>query len=176
MVEIYLLEQLDAVARAGTLSRAAEELHITQPALSRSMRKIEAVLGLELFDRDGKRMRLNEVGRECARYAARILDDEREMERQLEALDRRLNSIVFASCAPLPISRLVPALQMAFADRSVITSIEADDQALLQGLRDRSIQLAVVHEEPHEAGLFYRRSLHEALCIYVPADHPLAGR
>lgn len=38
MIDIFLLEQLDAFARTGTLSRAAEELHITQPALSRNMK------------------------------------------------------------------------------------------------------------------------------------------
>ena len=51
MIDIFLLEQLDAFARTGTLSRAAEELHITQPALSRNMKKLEATLGVSLFNR-----------------------------------------------------------------------------------------------------------------------------
>ncbi|MEE8717152.1 MAG: LysR family transcriptional regulator [Coriobacteriales bacterium] len=176
MIEIYLLEQLDAFARVGTLSRAAEELHVTQPALSRSMKKLEAVTGYRLFERDGKRMRLSEMGKVAARYARRIIEDEREMLGQLEATDRNLNSIVFGSCAPLPVSRLAPALQMEFPDKSVVTRIDADDQALLRGLKDRSINLAALHEQPDDHSVFYQRSMHESLCLYVPRDHPLAGR
>ena len=56
MLDIFLLEQLDAFARNGTLSRAAEELHITQPALSRNMKKLEEALGVSLFTRESSRV------------------------------------------------------------------------------------------------------------------------
>ena len=51
MLEIYLLEQLEAFARCGTLSAAAEELHLSQPALTRSMKKLEEIVGVPLFER-----------------------------------------------------------------------------------------------------------------------------
>ena len=56
MIEIYLLEQLCAFAECGTLSAAAEKLHISQPALSRSMKKIEDVCGVELFERNNSKI------------------------------------------------------------------------------------------------------------------------
>lgn len=49
MMELYLLEQLIAFSRQGTLSGAAEELHISQPALSQSMKKLEESLGLTVI-------------------------------------------------------------------------------------------------------------------------------
>ena len=49
MIEIFLLEQLVAFSACGTLSRAAEELHITQPALSRSMKKLETAFGVSFL-------------------------------------------------------------------------------------------------------------------------------
>ena len=54
MFELYQLEQLLAVAEHGTLSNAAEQLHISQPALSRSMQRLEAELQVTLFTRQKK--------------------------------------------------------------------------------------------------------------------------
>lgn len=51
MIEIYLLEQLKAFHDCGTLSAASEQLHLSQPALSRSMKKMEEILGVTLFER-----------------------------------------------------------------------------------------------------------------------------
>lgn len=56
MIEIYLLEQLVAFDRCGTLSAAAEQLHLAQPSLSRSMQKLEGILGVPLFDRQKNRV------------------------------------------------------------------------------------------------------------------------
>ena len=62
MMELYLLEQLIAFSRQGTLSGAAEELHISQPALSQSMKKLEESLGVSLFERSKNKIALNENG------------------------------------------------------------------------------------------------------------------
>ena len=51
MIDTYLLEQLCAVLDCGTLSAASEKLHLTQPSLTRSMQKLEDLLGVKLFDR-----------------------------------------------------------------------------------------------------------------------------
>ena len=119
MIEISLLEQFDAFSRLGTLSKASEELHISQPALSRSMKRLEEELNMPLFVREGKRMRLNENGKLAAKYAARILDDEKEMIRDLMEFDKKRTSITLGSCAPMPIIRLMPVLQMNYPGRSI---------------------------------------------------------
>ena len=63
MIEMYLLEQFVAFAQTGTLSGASEKLHISQPALSNSMKKIEDILGVSLFERKSNRLVLNENGK-----------------------------------------------------------------------------------------------------------------
>ena len=75
MIELYLLEQIDAFARFGTLSEAARTLHISQPALTRSMRKVEALMGIPLFHRDKRKV---------AGYA-RVSTDSEEQENSYEA-------------------------------------------------------------------------------------------
>ena len=63
MFELYQLEQLLAVSECGTLSQAAEQLHLSQSALSRSMQRLEAELQVPLFTRQKNRIELNECGR-----------------------------------------------------------------------------------------------------------------
>ena len=75
-MELEQLRQIDAVARAGTTSAAAAELHISQPALSRSIQRLEAEFGSPLFDREGRRVRLNEVGAVAVEWARQLLRDE----------------------------------------------------------------------------------------------------
>ena len=79
MIEIYLLEQLYAVYQYETLNQAAKHLHMTQPTLTRSMQKIEREFGTPLFIRKSNRMTLNENGILAAKYAERILNEEREL-------------------------------------------------------------------------------------------------
>ncbi|MEE8885807.1 MAG: LysR family transcriptional regulator [Eubacteriales bacterium] len=176
MIEIYLLEQLDAFARCGTLSKAAEELHITQPALTRSMKKLEEVVGVSLFFREGRKLSLTETGKTAARYARRILDDEREMTEQIAATDRSLRSIVLGSCAPMPVIRLTPVLQMDFPEKTIITEIQTEDETLIRGLKNHTVQMAVLHAQPDDPGIFCQRYLRESICLYVPEGHPLAGK
>ena len=63
MVELEQLKQLISFKKYGTLSKAAENLYISQPTLSRSIQKLEKTLGVELFDRKKNKMVLNENGK-----------------------------------------------------------------------------------------------------------------
>lgn len=101
MTEIHLLEQLAAFADCGTLS-AAEKLHTSQPALTRSMKKLEAALGVTLFARSKNRLLLNECGTFAASMARRVLAEDREFENMVKAYDRSLHTISVGFCAPIP--------------------------------------------------------------------------
>lgn len=100
MIEIYLLEHLQAFYEYGTLSEAARYLKIAQPSLSRSMKKLEELLGVELFERQKNRILLNDTGKLAAEYAQRILETEKEMERQIRLFDRSLHTIKSEAAAP----------------------------------------------------------------------------
>jgi len=73
----YTLRQLElfsAVARCKSLTRAAEEVHLTQPAVSMQVRQLEASLGLPLFEPEGRGIRLTEAGREFAGHVEEVLE------------------------------------------------------------------------------------------------------
>lgn len=66
MLDLLELEQLAAFAEYGTLSKAAQELHISQPTLTRTMKRLEEEFGVPLFVRGKNKIELNETGAEAA--------------------------------------------------------------------------------------------------------------
>lgn len=176
MIEIYLLEQLDAFAQYGTLSRAAQELHITQPAISRSMKKLEAELGVSLFNRDKAKIALNETGQLAAELAHRVLDEDRNLAARVKAFDRALRSIMFGSCAPWPVLATAQLLRVQFPNMTISTEIIASDDTLLAGLRDRTYHLVALHELPESRDIFCQHLVDENMTVSVKKDHRLAER
>ena len=76
-----------------TLSRAAKELHISQPVLTRSMQKLEETLDLTLFERTNNRMYLNATGLLAVELAKRIISDTKSMKTQLREFNRKQHTI-----------------------------------------------------------------------------------
>ena len=110
MLEICQLQQLLSVAEYGTLSAAAEAIHLSQPSLSRSMKKIEEDLRVTLFDRQKNKITLNENGKLAVECARKVLDQLQQMESQVRSFDRSRRTILVGSCAPAPLWTIIPAL------------------------------------------------------------------
>ena len=175
MIETNLLAQLTAFARLGTLSAAAEELHISQPALSRSMQKLEEQLGVALFARGKNKIALNEAGQIAAERAERVLKELDDLTESVRAFDRRRRTIALGSCAPVPrreLQALLPSLWPEMTSTSELTT----DAPLLGGLRDGTYQLAVLHELPDDEAIFARVCGRERLYLSLPKGHALASR
>lgn len=101
-MELEQLEQLVEIRKQGTISAAAEALHISQPALSRSIKRLEDDLGQELFERTRNRARFNEAGELALEHADTILADTRRMREAFDELSRRQRTLKVASVAPAP--------------------------------------------------------------------------
>ena len=176
MIEIYLLEQFDSFARCGTLLAASEELHITQPTLSRSMKKLEDEFGVSLFHRENSKLSLNETGKLAAEYARRALEANQEMIDRVVMFDRSLRTVSLGSCAPFPVNELMPTLQEQLPGKTLSSELLSNDEQLLKGLRNHLYQLVILHENPEDKILYCQRYLEEKLYITVPEDHPLAKK
>ncbi|MCH3951407.1 MAG: LysR family transcriptional regulator [Acidaminococcus sp.] len=134
-IETYLLEQLSAFRKAGTISGAAEALHMSQPALSRSMQKLEKMLGVTLFVHQKNRLYLTEIGNLAADYADRILRDQDEMIETLLARDGMLRTISIGSCAPGPLLAYTYSLPSFFPGRTIATEMNKDEDQLIEKLK-----------------------------------------
>lgn len=134
MIEIYLLEALCAFYDYSTLSAAAEHLHISQPALSRSMQKLEDLLGVSLFERTKNRITLNETGKMAASMARRILESEEDMITAVRNYDSSLHTVSAGYCTPGPMMEMPLHLTQLYPKMKVSSEME-NDEALLKGLR-----------------------------------------
>lgn len=171
MIEIYLLEQLYTFYEYKTLSSAAEHLHLSQPSLSRSMKKLEDILGVTLFERQKNRIQLNETGILAANYAKEILEKENEMERHIRAFDRSLRTLHIGSCAPGPLMELLPLATAVFPKTTISSDVE-DESKLLEGLAHSEYNIILLNRPIEDKNYFCQKYLSEQLYLSVTSFHP----
>lgn len=175
MIELEQLRQLTAFAEYGTLSRAAEALHISQPSLSRTMQALEAELQATLFTRQKNRIVLNDTGRVAVEEARLVLAAAEQLTERVRLAERARHRIALGSCAPIPIQDLRPLLLELYDGAVVTAELNDSDEALLDGLRQGRYQMAVTHQAPpREEGLFSFPYREEHLSLLVPTGHPLS--
>ncbi len=176
-LHLQQLRNLLAVERAGTFTAAAEELHVSQPALSQSLAELERRLGARLFERDGRRRRLTVAGEEVARFAAEVIGRGEELRDSLAAQEEGRAGTLDVGMIDAASLYLLPGAIEAYrqARPEVRLSIIVDDSSsLLARLRQFEIDLAIVVGEPDE-GLTSTPLHTEPLYRYAwaDADRPL---
>ena len=174
MFELYQLEQLLAVSEYGTLSNAAEHLHVSQPALSRSMQRLETELRVSLFNRQKNKIELNENGQMAVDYAQQIVDKCQDMIERIQAFERSQRTILVGFCAPVPLWEIPPVLSNLYPDRTISSEMRKNE-VLLQGLRDDVYQLIILPYPVEEPGITCVKYGEEHLFFSLPPAHPLSG-
>jgi DNA-binding transcriptional LysR family regulator len=170
------LQVFEAVARQLSFSRAARELHLTQPAVSMQVKQLEGQAGLPLFEQLGKRLYLTEAGRALSRQIHALQRQVDEVSQTLSALkginagtlDITLISTAkyFAPrylarfCAPYPGVRL----RLTVCNRAV----------LLQRLRENETDLAIMGHPPEGLDIVAEAFARNPHAIIAAPDHPLA--
>nr|WP_245984471.1 LysR family transcriptional regulator [Streptomyces tateyamensis] len=173
------LAQFAAVARLEHVTRAAEELGIPQPTLSRAIARLEAELGVPLLLREGRAVRLTRAGRLLLDSAERVLA---ELERGAQAAraeaDPETGRVAFGFLHTLG-TDVVPALLRGFRAEhpKVRFQLVQDYSASMQDrMRAGELDLCLVSPIPQDTDLTVRPLDEQVLHLAVPADHRLAGR
>ncbi|MFB7471689.1 LysR family transcriptional regulator [Kitasatospora sp. NPDC056184] len=172
------------VVRAGSYSAAARELGYTQPAITQQMKALERTVGLPLFTRAGRGLRLTEAGEALARHAEQILGSLSAAQQQLAALGRLRAGRVRVCAFPSANATLIPeAMARLLAEhpgvRVELLEAEPPDsvQRLLRGECDIALAFrypgapAEVPEELDEIPL-----MEDLLTVLLPVGHPLGRR
>jgi LysR family transcriptional regulator, transcription activator of glutamate synthase operon len=167
-----------AVADTGQVTKAAAELHISQPALSRALARMQRQLGVDLFDRDGRNLRLNRYGEVFLAHTRRALAELDGGRRALEEMAGTERGLVSLGYAPTLSVWLVPALVSDFraANPGAVFQLSQDAiKALIDELREGRVDLLVTPRPP-DTNLAWKRLGTERLKLAVPPGHRLAPR
>lgn len=103
MIDFYLLEALVKFDEYGTLAKAAEQLGVTQPALTHSLKNLEDELGVQLFDRKPNRLYLTDTGKYAVQQAKRVIDDNYKFTDKVKLFEQNQSSITIGANAPGPL-------------------------------------------------------------------------
>ncbi|MFC4119072.1 LysR family transcriptional regulator [Nonomuraea zeae] len=171
------LRILHAVARAGNMTRAAEELATSQSAVSHALRALESELGLTLLVRGNHGVRLTAAGQAVYRRAVLILAQVEALEQEVaEARGERAGSLRIGAI-PSANARLLPRILRAFGaahPRVRLTVIEGSDDEVLEWLTTGAVDLATVTAPPVGLGLVALPLARDRMLGVVPSGHDLA--
>lgn len=173
MIELEQLIHLIAFDKYKTLSRAAKELHISQPVLTRSMQKLEETLDLNLFERTKNRMYLNATGLLAVELAKRIISDTKNMKIQLREFNRKQHTISIGTCAPAPQIYLNQKVSRFYPDKTVSNEIK-DINILIDGLKDHTYTFIIMPYEIKDNDIESIMFMEEQLYFSLPHNHHLA--
>ncbi len=172
------LKVFDTVARQLSFSRAAEELHLTQPAVSAQVKELERHIGLPLFERVGKKTYVTEAGATLGTYVRNILGQLHEGEEALARLKGvaggRLNIAVISAG-----DYFFPRLLAVFMKRHPGVALNLtvhNREELLHQIAENTTDIAVMVRPPEGADVVHEAFAPHAYVIVAPPSHPLAGR
>lgn len=170
MIDLEELRQLVTFAKAGTLSRVAEEFHISTPSVTRSMQHVEEAFGVTLFNRGKNRIELNDTGVVAAEAAEALLQDTEDAVRKVREYDARKRTIVIYSCAPAPLWELQRDINMQNPSK-MISSVICQNEEVLDAWENQSCDIAILSFAVEGATPFFQENLY----VCVPPEHELAG-
>ena len=170
------LQLFEAVARLSSYTRASEEAHLTQPAVSIQLKRLEEAVGLPLFEQVGRSLSLTEAGDVLLGHARAVIDE-------MEALSAEIDELKGLQRGRLRIATVTtvnyfsPTLLRTFCERHPGVTVAMDvanRQELLRELADNAVDMAIMGRPPADADLVAEPFLDNPLVIVAPPNHPLA--
>ncbi|ASP38857.1 LysR family transcriptional regulator [Bacterioplanes sanyensis] len=176
-MDIRHLRYFKAVSDCGSFTRAAEQLHIAQPALSMAIRKLEAELELTLLHRRDRRVRLTDEGQRLYLHAQRMVQASEDAKLEMAELKGLQRGEVRVGVSSMLGSYYFPPVFMAFRQQYpqlTLSVTDAGTDRLRQLLLNGELDLAVIVDEDCPSELQAERFLSEQMLVTCGQDHPFA--
>lgn len=180
-IRLRHLETFMEVARHGSVSRAAESLALTQPAVTRTIRELETICGKPLVARDGRGIRITSHGEVFLRHAGRSLSAARAGIEALDQLDLTEAAPIRIGALPTVSATAMPEAVAEFfatGTRNRLVIVTGGNRVLLDQLRTGELDLVIGRLPAPEnmQGLVFEPLYRDKVAFIIDAKHPLAGR
>ncbi|WP_438434200.1 LysR family transcriptional regulator [Gorillibacterium sp. sgz500922] len=170
-------EVFAAVVEEASVNRAAAALNLSQPAVSRKIMAMEEELGLRLFDREGKRLRLTRAGRIYYEYAVKIRALEKELRDAFGRIREGTAPLALTIGASLTtLQTTLPDLITAYAEAYPETEIKAvtgKTHEIIALVKEKQVDIGLVASRADQAGVRSVPLFDDHLALLLPAGHPL---
>ena len=170
------LEVFEAIARLGSFTRAAEELHLTQPTVSMQIKKLTAAVGLPLFEQIGKKIYLTDAGRALQSFARDIFERFTRFEMvtaDMKGLKQGALRLAVITTAKYFIPRLLGSFCRRYPGIDVSMKV-SNRERIIERLLNNEDDLYILGQPPEEIDAIAEPFLLNPLIVLAPADHPLA--
>lgn len=171
-MDMTQLQYFKMIAECGSLTKAARQLHVSQPAMSAMLKKLERELGVELFDRSANRIHLNQTGEIALIHVNHILKSMEKMREDLLSAAKHHASLSIAFCDPGVRWFCVPRLSV-FCPELQIHDELYEGGAYAELLREREFDVAVSPGKIEDEGVICRPFLKDRVFLSVPCDSRL---
>lgn len=168
-----------AVAEHSSFSAASTELHLSQPALSRRIDKLENALGARLFQRTTRKVALSAEGREFLRRARELLDGLEESMMNIRAVATRLRGEVTVACVPSAVRYFLPQVLRDYHQhypQIVVRIIDEGANGVLAAVANGEADFGLNYIGTQEPDLDFEPILKERFVLACRKDHALAKR
>ncbi|HRF50985.1 MAG TPA: LysR substrate-binding domain-containing protein [Anaerolineales bacterium] len=168
-----------AVAEVLNFSRAAEDLEIAQPAVSQQIRALEEELGVQVFDRIGKRVSVTEAGRVLLPYARQILGLVESAENEVRERGQLKRGRASLGAPPTVSTHVLPARLTQFKQQHPGLEVllrEAGTETLLRQVEEGKLDLAIVATDVLPSAVESVPFMQERYVLAVSVQHPFLGR
>ena len=173
-MDITALEYFKIIAESGSLTKAAQQLHITQPAMSAMLKKLEDELGAPLFDRSANRIYLKKTGEIALIHVITILRNVEQMKADVLSTAKQSQTLAIAFCDPGVRWFSVPRFSVAHPEIQVRDDLyEGEDAVKL--LSERVYDLMVTPQKIQDTRVQSLPFLHDQVYLSIPGSSNLAG-
>jgi len=177
-VTLRQLKVFAAVARHLSFTRAAEELYLTQPAVSMQVKQMEGAIGLPLFEQIGKRIHLTEAGEVMHHYSRVVADNLSEAEQAMEELkgvDGGRLQLSVATTVNYFATRLLSGFCAAHPGVRVSLDV-TNRESLLRQLEENQTDIVLMGKPPEGLGVVAEPFMDNPLVVIASPEHPLCKR
>ena len=175
-MEFKALEYICAVHEAKTISQAAKNLFISQPALSQYLSKVEESLGTQIFTRRGNSLFLTSAGEILVKQGQALLKEREDMLRLVDSLSRKDTEVIRFGLSPFYSKYYLPLLLSHYREHYPnvqLDIVEMNSTDLEQQVLDGALNLCFIPADPMRDGLVYQPIYMEQIMIAVPPNHPV---